>query len=91
LGRVYGGEGVVGLNSAFLAAGAQAVSSSLWTVSDTATNLFMSQLYTLVERDKMSYAAAMAEVKRGFIRGEHGDEMKHPFYWSAFVYYGVSH
>ncbi|MBD3167332.1 CHAT domain-containing protein, partial [bacterium] len=87
LGRVYGGEGVVGLTQAFLIAGANGLSVSLWQVADEATARFMEQLYKRVEQG-MSYPEAMAAVKRSFINGEQGGEKTHPFFWAPFVYYG---
>lgn len=88
LGKIYGGEGVVGLTQAFLIAGANGLSVSLWQVSDESTALFMTELYKLVESSNMSYLKAMTEIKRRFIHGEYGDKYTQPFYWGPFVYYG---
>lgn len=90
LGKIYGGEGVVGLTQAFLIAGANGLSVSLWEVADESTSKFMVGMYELVENKGYDYATAMTEVKRRFIRGEFGERYKAPFYWAAFVYYGVS-
>ncbi len=49
LGKLYGGEGVVGLTQAFLLAGANGLSVSLWQVADDSTAQFMVAVYTLVE------------------------------------------
>jgi CHAT domain-containing protein/tetratricopeptide (TPR) repeat protein len=85
LGKIYDGEGVVGLTQAFLEAGANGLSASLWRVSDAATKEFMTGLYRNVRRDRVSYARAMTEMKRRFIRGA---DTRAPFLWAPFVYYG---
>ena len=88
LGRIYGGEGVVGLTQSFLIAGANGLSVSLWQVADDSTAKFMTELYTKTETTGMGYNQAITEVKRGFINGDYGEQWKSPFYWSPFVYYG---
>jgi CHAT domain-containing protein/Tfp pilus assembly protein PilF len=88
LGKIYGGEGVVGLTQSFLLAGANAVSVSLWQVADESTSRFMVTMYNLVKDRDMNYADTMTEIKRQFINGDFGDKYKAPFYWAPFVYYG---
>ena len=88
LGKIYGGEGVVGLTQSFLIAGANALSVSLWNVADESTSKFMTTVYKLVKEKGMNYSEAMTEVKRQFIRGDFGEKYKSPFYWAPFVYYG---
>ncbi|MBN2369629.1 MAG: CHAT domain-containing protein [Vicinamibacteria bacterium] len=85
LGRIYGGEGVVGLTQAFLRAGANGLSVSLWQVADASTKDFMVGLYRLVQERGLSHVRAMTEMKREFIRSE---EYADPFFWAPFVYYG---
>ena len=87
LGKVYSGEGVVGLTSAFMAAGANGVCVSLWPVDDQSTSIFMSNFYEKLA-DGESYYHALSNVKRDFITGEYGEEYKKPYYWAPFVYYG---
>ena len=88
LGKFYDGEGIVGLSQAFLLAGANSVSVSLWQVADESTALFMPAVYRLLQEKNMSSAEAFSEVKRLFIRGAFGDDWKAPYYWAPFVYYG---
>jgi CHAT domain-containing protein len=88
LGKIYGGEGVVGLTQSFLIAGANGLSVSLWQVVDESTSIFMSELYKKTQEKGISYSRAITEVKRAFIRGDYGEKWKAPYYWSPFVYYG---
>ncbi len=88
LGKIYAGEGVVGIAQSFLIAGANSLSLSLWKVEDDSTAQFMTSMYGLVEKNGASYAESMAEIKRRFVRGDFGEEYKNPYYWAPFVYYG---
>ena len=69
LGKIYKGEGVVGLIQSFLIAGANALSVSLWQVEDESTMKFMIGVYNLVKEKGISYARAITEMKRAFICG----------------------
>ncbi len=85
LGKIYGGEGVVGLTQAFLIAGANSLSVSLWQVADESTMKFMTNLYRYAEENKSSFDSAVSAVKRLFIADEN---YSHPYFWAPFVYYG---
>jgi CHAT domain-containing protein/Tfp pilus assembly protein PilF len=85
LGKIYGGEGVVGLSQAFLVAGANGLSVSLWQVADESTRTFMVGLYRLTQEEGLTYQQAMSEMKRRFIADP---SLNDPFYWAPFVYYG---
>ena len=87
LGKVYAGDGVVGLTSAFMEAGANGVCVSLWPVDDKSTSIFMGSFYGKIA-DGDSFHHALSEVKRDFIAGEYGEKYKSPYYWAPFVYYG---
>ncbi len=89
LGRVYGGEGVVGLAQSFLVAGANRLSVSLWQVDDVSTSVFMQEMYRRVLDEGVSYRDAISATKRAFIAGEYGNEWRDPYYWAPFVYYGL--
>ncbi|MFH1321394.1 MAG: tetratricopeptide repeat protein [Bacteroidota bacterium] len=88
LGKIYSGEGVVGLSQAFIIAGANGISVSLWSVSDRSTAQFMTDVYNLVQKQNYSYSGAINQVKRNFINGAYEPVWKAPFYWAPFVYYG---
>ena len=88
LGKIYGGEGVVGLTQSFLIAGANGLSVSLWQVADQSTSKFMTELYKKNHEQGMGYSQAITEVKRSFINGDYGKKWQAPYYWSPFIYYG---
>lgn len=85
LGKIYSGEGVVGLTQSFLLAGANSIAVSLWKVSDQSTMEFQKELYRLVFVEKIPISKAINQVKRTFIKGQYNQ----PFYWAPFVYYGM--
>jgi CHAT domain-containing protein len=82
LGDVVAGEGVAGLNQAFLTAGARGIVLSLWKVPDRETGLLMERFYQLWTAGKPE-AEALREAKlelrqRGLA----------PWYWAAFLLSG---
>jgi CHAT domain-containing protein len=79
LGDVKMGEGVYGLQRAFLVAGAQTLVMSLWTVSDEATQLLMTSFYKKLlsgTEKNIAFRAAQLELKTKYPA---------PYYWGAFV------
>jgi len=83
LGRLSGGDEMVGLTRTFLAAGARVVVSSLWKVSDESTAALMQEFYRGLKCGKPPAAAMRAaELK---IRKQY----PHPFYWAPFVVTGA--
>jgi CHAT domain-containing protein len=82
VGKVTGGDDVIGLNRAFFYAGTHAIVSSLWRVSDVSTAVLMKQFYRQLGRDRSKAAslrAAMLHVKTRY---------PHPGYWGAFTLSG---
>lgn len=84
LGEVRVGDGMVGLNRAFMVAGARRVGVTLWSVDDGATAEFMASMYKKVERNGMDYEQAYRRTKAEFQKSE---EYSHPYYWAAFALY----
>lgn len=86
-GRVGDGTAIFGLVDAFIIAGAEAVSFSLWLGADEPTQKFVTAMYLFAKNNDVPYPAAMTAVKRRFISGELGEKFRSPFYWAPFVYY----
>jgi CHAT domain-containing protein len=63
LGALEHGQGVLGLQRAFHAAGARAVVASLWKVDDAATSVLMEQFYTNLWVKKMSKLEALRQAQ----------------------------
>ena len=83
-GRVLSGEGVLGLSSAFLAAGSPVVVATLWPVEDHAACEFMDVFY-----GELSAGRTVAEALAAAGAALRGDpRTSHPFAWSAFVAVG---
>jgi len=83
LGDVKAGEGVYGLQRAFLVAGANALIMSLWKVDDAATQQLMSGFYTnWVKLGNKQKAFKQAQLQLM-------TKYKEPYYWGAFVMMGL--
>jgi CHAT domain-containing protein len=82
LGEVRNGEGVYGLQRAFLTAGAKTLLMSLWTVSDEATQVLMTNFYrNWVESGNKRQAFKKAQM-------ELREKYPQPYFWGAFVMVG---
>jgi CHAT domain-containing protein len=68
LGKVAGGEGVLGLQRAFHVAGAKRVLSTLWSADDDATQKLMEQFYDNLWIEKLPAAEALREAQRWMIK-----------------------
>lgn len=82
LGRIYGGDDMVGLSRAFLYAGTPSVTSSLWSVSDESTALLMSYFYENLSRG-MSKDEALQKAQLRLM-----ERYPQPFHWAPFILIG---
>ena len=82
-GELMNGEGVYGLQRAFMIAGADNLIMSLWKVDDTATQKLMGHFYTALARSD-NVRSAFTEAQRKL-----RDEYPEPVYWGAFVLLGL--
>jgi CHAT domain-containing protein len=82
LGDVKAGEGVYGLQRAFLVAGADALIMSLWKVDDTATQELMKTFYAnwiKLGNKQKAFKQAQLQLMTKY---------KEPYFWGAFVMMG---
>lgn len=79
-GEIQSGEGVYGLQRAFMVAGAKTMVMSLWKVDDAATQELMSSFYAnmMVKKQPLRTAFRNAQL-------ETMKSYEHPYYWGAFV------
>jgi len=88
LGALVGGEGINGLNSAFLIAGANNTLLSLWPVDDSSTALTMKNLFKMIIIDGIDSFTAINQIKRAMATGNAGERLKAPKYWAPFLLNG---
>lgn len=90
LGTPESGEGVIGLVRGFQMAGATQVIGSLWKVDDLATQALMVEFYrlwTLKDAKRGIGAAAALKRAQAFVRSQ--PKWRHPYYWAAWLVWGV--
>lgn len=85
LGKSVQGEGIVGLTSGFMYAGAKSVVASMWKVDDDATAELMSHFYAAMLKDGLPPAAALRTAKLEIWKQE---RWRPPFYWAGFTLQG---
>jgi len=89
LGKLKKGEGMLGLQRAFLQAGAESVVVSLWSIEDSTAD-FMEAFYRNI-RDGQSLSVALRNAKLRYLEGTlsvgGGQQvsLSHPFFWAPFV------
>ncbi len=83
LGDVRAGEGVYGLQRAFLVAGANALIMSLWKVDDAATQQLMTNFYTNWTKSGSKFKAFKLAQQQLMVK------YKDPYFWGAFVMMGM--
>jgi len=79
------GQGVIGLRSAILGAGARSIVMSLWKVDDAATCRLMKEFYTNLLANHQSPLEALS-LAQETVRKVPG--WQHPYYWAGWVLAG---
>ena len=80
LGKIAQGDEVLGFTRSFLSAGTSSLISSLWPVSDDATEVLMSTLYAELAKGRDIQRAMQA----GQLAVLKDPKMSHPFFWAPF-------
>jgi len=98
-GPVMGGEGAIGLATAFAFAGAKSIVASLWAVSDESTSVLVGKFFSL-RAEGFDDAAALREAQLALLRGTwnpgvvgwrnwlgfRDTRFSHPFYWAGLAF-----
>ncbi len=85
LGKETDGEGIIGLTSGFMYAGASGVVSSLWKVEDAATAELMKRFYRAMLKENQTPSAALRTAKNEL---RQIPRFSNPRYWSGFTLNG---
>lgn len=82
LGKVFRGEGTMGLTRAWLYAGVKYVLASLWRVNDKATASLMKNFYFYLIEKRQTVETALYKAKLKLLQNP---DYQNPYYWSSFV------
>ncbi|TVM02405.1 MAG: hypothetical protein CV087_09620 [Candidatus Brocadia sp. WS118] len=90
-GRLFRGEGIVGLTRAFITAGALSVITTLWDIDDRYTEKLMGEFYYQWIKNKTTKAQALRAAQLKVIKEMAKDPQfgfPHPHRWAAFTLTG---
>jgi CHAT domain-containing protein len=85
LGKQIKGEGLTGLTSSFMYAGAERVVVSLWSVEDRATSELMTRFYQAMLQERLPAAQALRKAQLSMLQEP---QWQLPYYWAAFTLQG---
>lgn len=85
LGKIQGGDDMVGLSRGFIYAGTPSILATLWNVDDRSTSILMKQFYDNWQNKGMAKPEALRQAQLA-IKSMPG--YKHPYYWAAFEMIG---
>ena len=85
MGKIFKGEGVVGLSRALVYAGAANIIVSFWNVADESTVRLMTDFYSNLLQREGTYSESLRQSKLGIIRNT---DFSAPFHWAPFVLIG---
>ncbi|MBK6263653.1 CHAT domain-containing protein [Marivirga sp. S37H4] len=89
VGKLQKGEGAMSIARAFQYAGVQNLLFSLWQVNDYSTARLMQEFYQSYDKTHSAFVANQQSKWHYLENEEISNPKKSPYYWSAFVYYGV--
>ncbi len=89
VGKLQKGEGAMSIARAFQYAGAQNLLFSLWQVNDYSTARLMQEFYRNYDKNQSALVANQQSKWQYLEDDKIANPKKSPYYWSAFVYYGV--
>ena len=93
LGRLRGGEGLIGLSAAFFYAGAESTCASLWQVPSGPTSQLVTEFFRRLKEGNVSRAEALRQaqltvMRQGRTPDGQSTDYSSPFCWAAFVLMG---
>jgi CHAT domain-containing protein/Tfp pilus assembly protein PilF len=92
LGRLFKGEGMMGLSQALLGSGISTLVSSLWRVDDRVSAQLMERFYQYHVTAKYTKLEALRQAQLDMIaRGRRANEVSYgfPYFWSSYVLSGM--
>ena len=81
LGRQFKGEGLLGFGHAFLSTGTSKLITTLWSIDDQFTSIFMEKFYENLNNNPKNAVEALQKTQQSFITDP---KWSNPFYWAAF-------
>jgi CHAT domain-containing protein/tetratricopeptide (TPR) repeat protein len=84
-GDLISGQGVIGIRSAIIGAGAQSILMSLWPVDDDATRALMQEFYKNIFDKKEDEADALRDAQNTI---KQDPKWSSPYYWAPWVLAG---
>ena len=85
-GRLYNGEGIVGIARAFFYAGASSVVVCLWNINDRSSAILMKDFYSGIVNGKEK-KDALQKAKLNMINSDY-KLYRHPYYWAPYIIIG---
>jgi CHAT domain-containing protein len=90
LGRIMGGEGMIGFDRALLYAGASSIAVTLWSVEDQASSQLVVGLFRALRGGKAQPARALREMKLALLHsrrrmGNREMSLANPYFWAPFI------
>ena len=85
-GKLYKGEGIVGISRAFFYAGASSVAVCLWNINDRSSARLMKDFYSGLVNGK-DKKEALRQAKINMIHSEN-KAYRHPYYWAPYIIVG---